>query len=333
MTRIDVNPSSDDLEQRLQAIRSGDARILARTITAVENGSPSAIPILKALFPHSGRSRIIGVTGAPGAGKSTLTDALALVFRQRGSRVGIIAVDPTSPFSGGALLGDRIRMHTHSTDPQVFIRSMATRGRLGGLAAATQDVALLLDAAGYDIIIIETVGVGQDEVDIVRVADVALLVLVPGMGDDVQTIKAGLMEIGDILVINKADRPGVEKMEQELNAMLSLGGREDGWVPPIVRTVATENRGIDELTAKLEDYLRHRDANPDTARRRELRAAEQKLLELLRERLLAEALDRGLPERRLEELAAQILDRSSDPYTIVEDIISRILRDTTGGHS
>lgn len=317
---------TDDLDERLEALRQGNVRALARTITEIENGSRRAVDLLKALYPHTGRSRIVGVTGSPGSGKSTLTDCLAGAFRRRAHKVGIIAVDPTSPFSGGAILGDRIRMQAHGADPGVFIRSMATRGRLGGLAAATHDVALLLDAAGYETILVETVGVGQDEVDIIRIADVALLVLVPGMGDDVQTIKAGLMEIGDILVLNKADRPGADKVEQELQAMLSLGGREDGWTPPIVRTVALEGFGIDELLKQMDRFLLYRRDHSEIGRRRQVQACSQKLLDLLGERLLQNAMSQQLQNGQLARLAEQVLDRQIDPYTVVEEIVARTIK-------
>ena len=206
------------------------------------------------LFPHTGQARIIGITGSPGSGKSSLVDRLAAAYRQESPQVGIIAVDPSSPFTGGAILGDRIRMQALSTDPGIFIRSMATRGHLGGLAAATADVIRVLDAAGRNPILVETVGVGQDEIDIVKLADISVVVLVPGMGDDVQALKAGIMEIGDIFVINKCDRPGVEKMEHALVALLSLAHRDDGWMPPIVKTVATEGSGIEELKKQI-DHL------------------------------------------------------------------------------
>jgi len=317
---------TDDLDERLEAVRQGNVRALARTITEIENGSLRAVDLLKALYPQTGRSRIVGVTGSPGVGKSTLTDCLAGAFRRRGHKVGIIAVDPTSPFSGGAILGDRIRMQAHGADPGVFIRSMATRGRLGGLAAATHDVALLLDAAGYETILVETVGVGQDEVDIIRIADIALLVLVPGMGDDVQTIKAGLMEIGDILVLNKADRPGADKVEQELQAMLSLGGREDGWTPPIVRTVALEGFGTDELLKQMDRFLLYQRDNSEAGRRRHVQACSQKLLDLLGERLLQNAMSQQLQNGQLARLAEQVLDRQIDPYTVVEEIVARTIK-------
>src|SRR5882762_5465334 len=235
-------------------ITSGDARAVARAISKVEDGALGASELMKEIFPHTGRGLIIGITGAPGAGKSSLVDKLSLLYRSQARRVGIIAVDPSSPFSGGAILGDRIRMQALGLDKGVFIRSMATRGNLGGLARSTVDAVAILDAAGYEKIIIETVGVGQDEVEIVKAADVSVVVLVPGMGDDIQAIKAGIMEIGDIFVINKADREGVNSTEKELEALLSLATREDAWHPPIVKTVATESKGIEELVTAIGSY-------------------------------------------------------------------------------
>src|SRR5436190_1759678 len=228
------------IDQLLQGFFKGETRALSRIITRVENRSEDSLALLQQLFPHAGKSQVIGVTGSPGSGKSTLVDQLATAYRRQGKTLAIVAVDPTSPFTGGAILGDRIRMQTPGTDPGVFIRSMATRGRLGGLATATADVVTVLDAAGKNPVIVETVGVGQDEVDIVKLADVSLVVLVPGMGDDVQALKAGIMEIGDIFVINKCDRPGVDKMERAVLAMLSLANRTGGWQPPVVKTVATQ---------------------------------------------------------------------------------------------
>src|SRR6266849_6719059 len=239
-------------ESLIDRIVAGDANAVARAISKAEDGAADASELMKGIFPRTGRALVIGITGAPGAGKSSLVDKLATIYRKRGERVGIIAVDPSSPFSGGAILGDRIRMQTLSLDKGVFIRSMATRGNLGGLARATVDAVAILDAAGYEKIIVETVGVGQDEVEIVKPADVCVVVLVPGMGDDVQTMKAGIMEIGDIFAINKADREGVLRTEKEVESLLSFGPRADQWEPPIVKTVAIENKGIEELAAAIE---------------------------------------------------------------------------------
>src|SRR5687767_6600898 len=235
-------------------VSKGEPAAVARAISKIEDGSAGAAALMKEVYQLSRGALVIGITGAPGAGKSSLVDKLALHYRQRGERIGIVAVDPSSPFSGGAILGDRIRMQALGLDEGVFIRSMATRGNLGGLARATVDAVAILDAAGYEKIIVETVGVGQDEVEIVKAADVSVVVLVPGMGDDIQAIKAGIMEIGDIFVINKADRDGVYATEKELELLLSLASREDGWDPPIVKTVATENQGLEALAAAIDKF-------------------------------------------------------------------------------
>src|SRR5438093_5503818 len=238
----------------IERVAAGDANAVARAISKAEDNAADAAQLMKEIFPRTGRALVVGITGAPEAGKSSLVAKLAAVYRRRGERVGIVAVDPSSPFSGGAILGDRIRMQMLGLDKGVFIRSMATRGNLGGLARATVDAVAILDAAGYSKIIVETVGVGQDEVEIVKAADVSVVVLVPGMGDDIQAIKAGIMEIGDIFVINKADRDGVYSTEKALESLLSLASREDGWEPPIVRTIAPESVGIEELAAAIQRY-------------------------------------------------------------------------------
>src|SRR5262245_33081930 len=241
-------------DQLLDKFFKGDTRALSRVITHVENRSADSLTLLQQLFPHTGKAKVIGITGSPGSGKSTLVDRLASAYREEGNVLGIIAVDPSSPFTGGAILGDRIRMQTPATDAGVYIRSMATRGHLGGLATATTDDVTVLDAAGKNPILIETVGLGQEENDIVKLADVSIVVHVPGMGDDVQALKAGIMEIGDIFVINKCDRPGVEAMERVVLATLSLAHRPDGWQPPLIKTIATEGRGIDELIENIQRY-------------------------------------------------------------------------------
>ena len=312
--------SSNNNTSLVERIAAGDARAVARAISKVEDVSKDAAQLMKKIFPLTGRGLVIGITGAPGAGKSSLVDKLALHYRRQGERVGIVAVDPSSPFSGGAILGDRIRMQTLGLDNGVFIRSMATRGNLGGLARATVDAVSILDAGGYGKIIIETVGVGQDEVEVVKAADISVVVLVPGMGDDIQAIKAGIMEIGDVFVINKADREGVLTTEKELEALLSLAGREDFWEPPIIKTVATESKGIQELAAAIERY---RTFNLQTksgeGRRRAI--ARWRILELLRERLVAQTLESDSATAKLERLAGEVATRQRDPYSAVDEIL------------
>src|SRR5439155_1516314 len=249
-------------EEWAAKIVTGDRRAIARATSAVENGEAAGVALLKLLFPKVSPAYVIGVTGSPGAGKSTLAEKLAIEYRRHDCRVGIVAVDPTSPFSGGAILGDRIRMQSLSGDEGVFIRSMATRGRLGGLAPGAHDVVTILEAAGCQVVLVETVGVGQDEVEVARLADATALLLVPGMGDDVQTFKAGVMEIADVFVINKADRPGADRVEQEVAAMLSIGPRTDAWRPPILKTVATTAEGIAGLREALDRFREARRCLP-----------------------------------------------------------------------
>ena len=306
----------------LDKLFAGDPRSIARAITAVENGASDAAELMKGVFPHTGKALIVGITGAPGAGKSSLVDKLALFYKDRGERIGIVCVDPSSPFSGGAILGDRIRMATLGLDKNVFIRSMATRGNLGGLSRATVDAVAILDAAGFNKIIVETVGVGQDEVEIVKTADVSVVVLVPGMGDDIQAIKAGIMEIGDVFVINKADREGVLRTQKELEALLSLAHRPDFWNPPIVKTVATENKGIEDLSAAIESYRAFQSGTEASLTRKQA-VARWRLLELLQERLLNELLSQNGTEARLQQLAERVATKETDLYTAVEELIDR----------
>lgn len=307
----------------LAQIRAGDTRAISRAVSAIEDRAPEAEQILRELFPHTGRAYRIGITGAPGTGKSTLVDRLASHYRSEKKTVGIIAVDPSSPFTGGAILGDRIRMQGHATDTGIFIRSMATRGYLGGLAQATGDVALVLDAAGKDRILVETVGVGQGEIEIVRLADCTLVVLMPGMGDDVQSLKAGLMEIGDIFALNKSDREGADRFEQQLRAILQIVPERDGWKPPIVRTVATENKGIVELAAEIERFREHFGKAPER-RSRELAYWKEWLLRLLQARLMERALSSSIGEAEFEKLAADVAARKKDPYSAITEVLSRL---------
>jgi len=303
-------------------LRSGDARVLAQAISTVENRGAGWSDLLKALFPHTGRARVIGMTGPPGAGKSTLVDQLAKHYRKKGQTVGIIAVDPTSPYTGGAILGDRIRMQDHYSDPGIFIRSMATRGSLGGLARATADAATVLDASGRDLIMIETVGVGQDEVDIVRLADVTIVILVPGMGDDVQTIKAGIMEIADIFVINKSDREGAERVEREIRALQSLVTRHDLWTPPIVKTVASDGMGTEELAEAIANYGAYL-KKENLVLKKNVENWQERLVEMLRDALLEKARSQFV-DGSVARYAAEVAEHKRDPYTLVEEIVSKM---------
>ncbi len=302
-----------------EKLLSGDPRTVARAITKVESGADDAAELMKTVFPKTGNALIIGITGAPGAGKSSLVDKLAFFYKNRGERVGIVCIDPSSPFSGGAILGDRIRMSTLGLDKNVFIRSMATRGNLGGLSRATVDAVSILDAAGFDKVIVETVGVGQDEVEIVKTADVSVVVLVPGMGDDIQAIKAGIMEIGDVFVINKADREGVLRTEKELEALLSLAHRPDFWNSPIVKTIATESKGIENLSKAIESYREFQKTSENSERKTSI--AKWRLLGLLQEKLLAEVLNRSGANERIERLAQEIAEKKTNPYAAVEEIL------------
>jgi LAO/AO transport system kinase len=305
-------------------VLDGDPRAIARAMSLIEDEAPAGADLVRAVFPRTGGAYLIGVTGPPGAGKSTLVDRLIAAIRAAGRTVGVVAVDPTSPFSGGAILGDRVRMQAHASDPGVFIRSMATRGHLGGLARATSEVAIVLDAAGMDIVLIETVGVGQDEVDIVRTADVSVVTIVPGAGDEVQALKAGIMEIADIFVVNKADREGADRTVASIEAMLSLQTFAEGeWRPPIVKTEATTGAGVPELLETIERFRNHTAAERGTRRRAR---AEWRVRELLGQRFLAHVerhvLAPGEFDRILEEIAA----RQLDPYTAADGIVDRALK-------
>jgi len=309
------------IENWAERVCAGDVLAVSRAITAIENHQPEAEQLLREVFPRTGKAYLTGITGAPGTGKSTLVDRLAGHYRRANEAVGVIAVDPTSPYTGGAILGDRIRMQGHAGDAGMFIRSMATRGFLGGLARATAEVALLLDAAGKDQVLIETVGVGQDEVDIVRLADITVVILVPGMGDDVQTIKAGIMEIADIFVINKSDREGAERVEREIRALQSLALRHDGWTPPIVKTVASEGAGVDDLAAAIAGYVAYLQKE-DLELKKSVQNWQERLVEMLRDVMLEKARAQ-FGDGNLAKLAAEVAEHKRDPYTLVEEIAAK----------
>jgi LAO/AO transport system kinase len=316
---------NNNFERLIEQLRSGDARALARAISIIENRTPGWSELLKAIFPHSGHARILGLTGPPGAGKSTLVDQLARHYRKENCTVGIIAVDPTSSYTGGAILGDRIRMQEHFADPGIYIRSMATRGSLGGLARTTADVATVLDAAGRDLIMIETVGVGQDEVDIVRLADITVVILVPGMGDDVQSIKAGIMEIADIFVINKSDREGADRVEREIVALQSLAVRSDRWTPPIVKTVASEGTGVKELAAAIHNYEVYLQQE-HLILQKKVQNWQNRLIEMLRDALLEKAREH-LANGAVAGYAADVAEHRRDPYELIEQIVCKLGKD------
>jgi LAO/AO transport system kinase len=311
------------IQNWVEQIRAGNLRALARAITSVENRTPEAQELLKGLFPFSGKAHVLGLTGSPGAGKSTLVDALAREYRKQSKTVGIVAVDPTSPFTGGAILGDRIRMQSHHADEGIFIRSMATRGSLGGLSHTTADVATVLDASGRDLVMIETVGVGQDEVDIVRLADVTLVILVPGMGDDVQSIKAGIMEIADIFIINKADREGADRVEREVRAMQSLSMRKDRWTPPIVKTVANDGTGIPEVTGAIAEYAQFLEKNGLLMERR-IENWRTRLIDMLKDEILHRVVLQQMTNEAAQQYATDVAEHRRDPYSLVQEIVESL---------
>ena len=320
---------ADSIQTWAAKVLAGDRRAIARAISAVEAGDTLGTELLKRLFPASGKAEVIGITGSPGAGKSTLVEKLAGEYRRAGARVGIVAVDPTSPFSGGALLGDRIRMQSLSSDKEIYIRSMATRGQLGGLAPTTHDVVSILDAAGCDVVLIETVGVGQDEVEVARLADATALLLVPGMGDDVQAFKAGVMEIADLYVINKTDLPGGDRLEQEVEAMLSMASRADGWRPPIVKAIATTGSGVAEVRQALELFrsFQEQGALKEKRRRDYWRS---RFLELLRRNLFEKVVRERLRDGSLEQFVDDLLQHRADPYSLVERIVAQSVKQVSG---
>ncbi len=320
------------MSETAQRVISGDIRAAARLISDIDNGLTGVRDILKELYPYTGKAYVIGITGAPGVGKSTIVDKIIENLRKRDKKVGVIAIDPTSPFSGGAILGDRIRMQRHSNDKEVFIRSLATRGHFGGLTLSTRGVIDVMDAMGKDYIIIETVGVGQDEVDIVKMAHTTVIVLIPGMGDDIQAIKAGILEAGDIFVINKADREGTERSITDLMVMLEMGmntGDEAKWHPPVIKTVAPEGKGIEEVIREIE---RHRSfiiqKRGDINLRRTASGAREELLEMIKGRIMQEVVGRFEEDDSFRIAIESIRSGEKDPYTVSDELINgRIKRD------
>lgn len=303
----------------VKEVLKGNPRAVAKAISLVENNGRDAQEVMKKIFPHTGKSVIVGITGSPGSGKSTLVDQMVEYLRKDKRKIGIVAVDPTSPFSGGAILGDRIRMMRHSLDSEVFIRSMATRGHLGGLAKATGEAIAVFEAAGKNLILVETVGVGQDEVEVVKLADIILVILIPGAGDDIQVFKAGIMEIADIFIINKADAPGADKMENQLRAMLELG-MKDREIPPVVKTIATEGEGIELLISEIQKFMSKK--SPEFQAQRKRRLLSWMLMDIIKDKIYAR-ISQSIEETDFDEFIERIYQRKTDPYSVAEEIIGR----------
>jgi LAO/AO transport system kinase len=315
--------SSGDVSDLVGRAREGDARAVARLISLVEDESPLLREVMAALGPHAGHAQVIGITGSPGVGKSTSTNALVTELRKQDKRVGVLAVDPSSPFSGGALLGDRVRMQDHALDREVYIRSMASRGHLGGLAWSTPQALRVLDAAGCDVIIIETVGVGQSEVEIASLADTTVVLLAPGMGDGIQAAKAGILEIGDVYVINKADRDGADQVRRDLRSMLALGERPEGaWRPPIVKTIAQKGEGLDEVAAELDRHREHLESSGEMERRRTRRARDE--IEAIAVTALRARWGDVHGRSELDDLAAAVVSGDRDPYSAADELIESV---------
>ena len=323
--RDDTSVGATEVTELVARLRQGDVRALARAVSLVENDAPSARQILSCCFPYTGSAMRIGITGSPGAGKSTLVDGLARRYRAQQTTVGVVAVDPTSPFTGGAILGDRIRMREHDTDPGFYMRSMATRGALGGLARSSADVAAVIEASGKQRLLLETVGVGQDEIDIARLADVTVVILVPGMGDDVQSLKAGIMEIADIFVVNKSDRDGADRVEKEVRSMQSLAAEHGSWIPPVIRTIATTGAGIEELDQALDQFWSWLAQEGRLSARRETHWR-MRVMEMVRHELLREMRGHGLTDQELAKIGRQVVLRQQDPYQLALRLVEQLMQ-------
>ncbi len=323
--KSETNVGAIEVTDLVARLRHGDVRALARAVSLVENDAPSARQILSCCFPYTGSAMRIGITGSPGAGKSTLVDGLARRYRVQQTTVGVVAVDPTSPFTGGAILGDRIRMRDHDTDPGFYMRSMATRGSLGGLARTSADVAAVIEASGKQRLLLETVGVGQDEIDIARLADVTVVVLVPGMGDDVQSLKAGIMEIADIFVVNKSDRDGADRVEKEVRSLQSLAAEHGSWIPPVIRTIATTGAGIEELDKALDQFWSWLAQDERLSARRETHWR-MRVMEMVRHELLREMRGHGLTDQELAKIGRQVVLRQQDPYQLALRLVEQLMQ-------
>jgi LAO/AO transport system kinase len=324
-SETNLDTCSPEVTELVARLRQGDVRALARAVSLVEDEAPSAWQVLSCCFSYTGSAMRIGITGSPGAGKSTLVDGLARRFRGQQTTVGVVAVDPTSPYTGGAILGDRIRMREHEADPGFYLRSMATRGSLGGLARASADVAVVIEASGKQRLLIETVGVGQDEIDIVRLADVTVVVLVPGMGDDVQSLKAGIMEIADIFVVNKSDRDGADNVEREVRAMQSLAAEHGSWIPPVVRTIATTGAGIEELEQAVDQFWSWLAQEERLISRRETHWR-ARVMEMVRHELLRALRGRGLSDQALAKFGHQVALGQQNPYQLVPQLLEQLMQ-------
>lgn len=315
------------IDEIVKGVLAGDRRSIARAITIAENNTPEAQKLIAAIYPHTGKAHIIGLTGPGGSGKSTLIEKMVREYRRKGKTVGVVAVDPSSPFTGGAFLGDRIRMQELSTDEGVFIRSMATRNYAGGIAKATKDAVKILDAAGKDIILVETVGAGQSEVEIIKVAQSIVVIHAPGLGDDIQAIKAGLMEIADIFVVNKADRENADKAAMDIQAMLQLNNKETAWKPPILKTIALTGEGVSQLIEKLEEHKNFLEKEEE--RRKSLLRAEAELVEAIKEKIVNVVINELKKEEKFEDLLHKILDKKIDPASAAEKLLHGKLKKAT----